>query len=160
MLSLASRRWGTLTQAYGTAEDVPKLLEALRELEGEAARTEVWFALWRMLHRAGQSFSASYAAAPHLLEIGESRDVDELAQAMHLVASIEASRREPASEPMPPDLVADYGTAIERLPTLVAKAVDEPWTSELAQIFAGALLIGKRQPSLARAVLELGRERG
>ena len=31
------------------------------------------------------------------------------------------------------------------------------WPTELAQIFSAALLIGKRQPELARGVLDLGR---
>jgi len=33
----------------------------------------------------------------------------------------------------------------------------EPWTADVAQIFAAALLVGKRQPELARGVLDLGR---
>ena len=53
-LSLDSPRWAELTQAYGTAEDVPRLLEALACIGREEARAEVWFALWRTLHRPGE----------------------------------------------------------------------------------------------------------
>jgi hypothetical protein len=157
VLSLDSPRWAELMQAYGTAEDVPRLLEALACIGREDARAEVWFALWRTLHRSGEVFTASYAAAPHLLAIGGTFGVRERAEAAHLVTRIEASRRAPASPPMPTDLVEGYAHAVDSLPAFVAAGAAEPWPAEVAQIFAAALLVGKRQPELARGVLELGR---
>lgn len=156
-LSLDSPRWAELTQAYGTAEDVPRLLEALASIGREDSRAEVWFALWRMLHRPGEAFSASYAAAPHLLAISAAFELHERAQAAHLLTRIEASRREAASAPIPNDLVEPYAAAVDSLPALVAAAATEPWPADVAQIFAAALLVGKRQPELASGVLELGR---
>jgi hypothetical protein len=157
MLSLDSPRWAELTQAYGTAEDVPRLLEALARIGPEEARAEVWFALWRILHRPGEAYTASYAAAPHLLAISARFGVVERAQGVHLVTRIETSRREAASAPIPTDLVAAYATAVDSLPALVAAAATEPWPADVAQIFAAAMLVGKRHPELARGVLELGR---
>lgn len=156
-LSLDSPRWAELKQAYGTAEDVPRLLEALACIGREEARAEVWFALWRTLHRPGEAFTASYAAAPHLLAIGAAFAVRERAQAVHLLTRIEASRREPASELVPNDLLQAYATAVDSLPEVVASVAGEPWPADVAQIFAAAMLVGKRQPELARGVLELGR---
>ena len=157
MLSLDSPRWAELMQAYGTAEDVPRLLEALACIGREEARAEVWFALWRTLHRPGEAFTASYAAAPHLLAIGAGFGLRERAEAAHLLTRIETSRREPNSAPVPNDLVEAYAQAVDSLPAFVAQVASEPWPAELAQILAAAVLAGKRQPELARSVLELHR---
>ena len=157
MLSLDSSRWASLTQSYGTAEDVPRRLEALACIGSTEARAEVWFALWRTLHRPQEAYSASYAAVPHLLAIGRALSTLECVEALHLVTRIEVSRREPASASIPVDLVAAYGEAVDSLPAIVASMHLEPWTPEMAQILAAALLAGKRQPQLARDVLELGR---
>jgi hypothetical protein len=46
---------------------------------------------------------------------------------------------------------------VESLPLVVAEVAIVPWPADAAQIFAAALLVGKRQPELARGVLELGR---
>jgi hypothetical protein len=156
-LDLDSSRWAELTQAYGSAEDVPRLLEALACIGREDARAEVWFALWRTLHRADEAFTASYAAAPHLLAIASGLGLRERAEAAHLLTRIEASRRAAASASMPNDLVAAYAGAVDSLPAFVAACAGEPWPPDVAQIFAAALLAGKRQPELARGMLELGR---
>ncbi len=156
-LSLDSPRWGQLAQAYGSAEDVPRLLEALACIGSEDARAEVWFALWRTLHRPDEAYSASYAAVPHLLAISRAFGVRERAEAVHLVTRIEAARRSPSSDAMPADLLEAYAAAVESLPSVVAEVATAPWPSDAAQIFAAALLVGKRQPQLGRGVLELGR---
>lgn len=156
-LDLDSQRWAELTQAYGSAEDVPRLLEALACIGREDARAEVWFALWRTLHRPGEAFTASYAAAPHLLAVAGTMGLRERAEAAHLLTRIEASRCEPASAAMPDDLLVAYAGAVDSLPGFVAACAGEPWPSDVAQIFAAALLVGKRQPELARGVLELAR---
>lgn len=157
ILSLDSPRWAELSQAYGSAEDVPRLLEALACIGREDARTEVWFALWRTLHRPDEAYSASYAAVPHLLSIGSVFGLRERAEAVHLVTRIETSRRSPASHSIPNDLVRGYADAVDSLPDYVLSLAGVPWPPDVAQIFAAALLVGKRQPTLARGVLELGR---
>jgi hypothetical protein len=156
-LSLDSPRWGQLAQAYGSAEDVPRLLEALACIGSEDARAEVWFALWRTLHRPDEVYSASYAAVPHLLAISRAFGVRERAEAVHLVTRIEAVRRSASSDAMPSDVIAAYAAAVESLPLIVAEVSAAPWPADAAQVFAAALLVGKRQPDLARGVLELGR---
>ena len=156
-LDLDSPRWAELTQAYGSAEDVPRLLEALACIGREDARAEVWFALWRTLHRPGEAFTASYAAAPHLLAIASTKGLRERAEAAHLLTRIEASRRARASAAVPDDLLVAYAGAVDGLPAFIAACGGEPWPADVAQIFAAALLVGKRQPELANGVLELGR---
>jgi hypothetical protein len=158
VLSLDSPRWAELTQAYGTGEDVPRLLDALATLADERARAEVWFALWRTLHRPGEAFGASYAAAPHLVAMVASFPPHERVEAVHLVTRIETVRRRAGSAPMPDDLVASYAGAVERLPEIVAGAVGEAWSPDVARIYAAALLAGSRQSELAALLLDAGRE--
>lgn len=154
MLPLTSPRWAELSQAYGNATDVPRLIDALARLNDEESRAEVWFALWRMLCRPEVSYSSSYAAVPHMLVISNGFAALERAQAFHLAARIEIARRAPGSAPMPDDLVEAYAAALEGLPRQVADAAGEPWVEDVARICAAALLVGKRQPGLARALLD------
>ena len=158
MLSLDSPRWATLHQAYGTAEDIPRLVAALSSVPEEAARAEVWFALWRMLWRPDALFDSAYAAVPHLLAISEGLTFPERVQAIHLATRVELLRRAPSAPPMPDELVCAYGAAIDALPSAVLHCADAPWTPEVAQIFAAALLAGKRHADLAAEVLALGEE--
>jgi hypothetical protein len=160
MLDLTSPRWEELTQAYGAAGDVPRLLGALTRVDDGAARAELWFALWRMLHRPDAAYSASYAAVPHLLRVGRSLPMADHAQAMHLASRIEIARREPASDPMPPDLVDAYAAAMEGLPRDVAASSSDPWPPDVARICAAALLVGKRHPEIARELLDAGTAAG
>lgn len=160
MLNLDSARWAELTQAYGSAEDVPRVIAALSEQHEPAARAELWFALWRMLLRDDAVYDAAYATAPYLLALAADRALAERAEAAQLLTRIELLRRSPASPPMPSDLVAPYASAVEEgLPRLVASCADEPWDAQVAQILAAALLVGKRQAPLANAVLEMGAPR-
>jgi hypothetical protein len=109
-----------------------------------------------MLHRPGEVFTASYAAAPHLLAAAERGEAGERAQAVHLVTRIELARRAAAgAASVPDDLVEAYAAAIERLPAIVADAAREPWSAEVAQVYLAALASGKRQPDLAEALLKL-----
>ena len=155
MLSLDSPRWAQLTQSYGSAEDVPRLLGALATVDEAEERAELWFALWRMLCRPDAVYDSAYAAAPHLIDVATDFELLERVAAIHFVSRIELMRRTPGAPSVPGDLLADYAEAVEALPTLVAGAIDEPWSADVAQILAAALLIGKRQGALGGAILEL-----
>jgi hypothetical protein len=156
MIALDSARWAELRQAFGGAEDVPRLLEALEALPDEEQRSEVWFALWRMLCPPDAVFSASYAAVPHVLRLSEAFELRERTQSIQLVASIEVARHRPGAPSIPDDLLLGYARAIESLPGAVLACAIVPWDAEVAQVLAAALLVGKRQPALGARLLELG----
>ena len=161
MLSLDSPRWGELAQAYGPAEDIPRLLAALGAVETERERAELWFALWSLLCPEDRVFTASYAAAPHVLAAaGERLALRERAQAAQLVACIEANRHNESAPKVPADLLAAYAAAVERLPAIVCACAAEPWDAQVARVLAGALLVGKRHPRLGRGVMEGERDGG
>jgi len=162
VLSLDSPRWAELAQAYGSAEDVPRLLAALGATPDEGDRAQLWFALWRLLCHEERVYTASYAAAPHvvalLLVSGGRLALRERAQAAQLVACIEAYRHRGGGPPVPADLLAAYAAAVERLPAVVCASAAEPWDAEVAQVMASALLVAKRQPRLGMALLGLRAE--
>jgi hypothetical protein len=62
--------WHTLHHAYGTAENIPVLLNQARN----TPTFEVWDELWSHLCHQGTVYSASFAALPELTEIAASLD--------------------------------------------------------------------------------------
>lgn len=154
MLELTSPRWTGLAQAFGSADDIPLLLGALSILATDEERAEVWFGLWATLCPPEHPFTAAYAAAPHLLALTADSPTSERARALHLVAQIEVSRAAGNAPSIPADLLADYAAAVESMPAIVAECSSDPWTAEVAQVMSAALLVGKRQPRLARLLLD------
>ncbi|MES2179588.1 MAG: hypothetical protein V4550_17140 [Gemmatimonadota bacterium] len=157
MLELNSTRWSELSHAFGSAEDVPRLLEALSAYEGHQERAELWYGLSALLCQEGVVSTAAYAAVPHLIAITWGQDALERTAAMHLVVEIETARQRPGSPPIPADLLVDYAATVESLPARVHELAAISWDVPTAQVMAAALLVGKRQPALARAVLDLER---
>ena len=158
MLALDSPRWGELSHAHGSAEDIPKLLQALATMDGEEERAELWYGVWALLCPEGASVTAAYAAVPHLLSIAEERGAAEQVSSLHVTTTVEMNRHVAGAPAIPADVVQDYALAIESLPQRVAALANEPWNAAVAQVLAATLLVGKRQPQLARAVLSLGDE--
>ncbi len=155
LFALSSPRWRELSQAYGSAEDIPQLLEALASTRQPLERAEIWFGIWATLCPDGHVFSAAYAAVPHLLRITQPDALEERVAAMHIAVSVEIARQDPGAPPIPDDVVASYASAIESLPARVAELSVVAWDATSAQILAAALLVGTRQPALARAVLQI-----
>jgi hypothetical protein len=156
MLDLASARWRELAQAHGSAEDIPRLIDALATVENPDERGDLWYGVWATLCPNGVVQSAAYAAAPHLLAITASQGIAERTAAIHFVVEVECSRHLPGAPRIPDDLVPAYAMAVESLPSIVGGMTEVAWSEQIAQVMAAALLAGKRQPVLARAVLALG----
>jgi hypothetical protein len=154
MLALDSPRWAELDQAYGTAEDIPRLIAHLDET-GDADRRELWFGLWSTLCHQGTVYLASYAAVPHLVRFAGARGPVESAEALHLVGAIELGRLTPAAPSVPDDLADDYRQALEEMPGIVAARVGEPWDRDTTQVLSAVLAIAKGHVRLGSAVLSL-----
>ncbi len=159
-LDLASTRWRELHQAFGSAEDIARLLGALYEADDEGSRAELWYGAWATLCPGERVFGASYAAAPHLLRIAEARDFAERVAALHFVTQIEILRHAEGAPSIDEDLILPYASAIESLPQRVAELLAVSWDPSSAQVLAAALLAGKRHHELARAVLDHGSDAG
>ncbi len=155
MLPRTSDRWRELTQAYGSADDIPRLLDALDAATSAQDVAELWFGLWATLCPGKRVFDAAYAAVPHLLAWSHGRSLREQALTLHFAAAVESLRPVPDSPPIPPDLIESYARAVESLPAHVLACAAEPWDVDVTQIMAAALAAGKRQAALSRAILAL-----
>jgi hypothetical protein len=154
MLPLDSARWHELAQAYGSARDIPRLLEHLDQVH-DAVRGELWFGLWSTLSHRGDVYTASYAAVPHLVAFAARHAAAEAARALHLVGSIEVGRLTPGNAPVPPDLEAAYSAALRQVPAIIAARLAEPWGRDTTQLLCGVLAIARGHPRFGNAALEL-----
>lgn len=133
--------WTRLRHAYGSAADVPELLQAARRAPaGGDHRNEPWFSLWSSLCHQGDVYTASYAAVPELVAIARLRQTEHTAarECLLLAGMIELERALPQERrppEMPAEVVGPYGEAL----------------ADGARI-AAALLQAERDPDYARGL--------
>jgi len=90
MLALTDPTWKDLEHAYGSAADTPSRLRRLAEGEVTGSlRDELWSSLWHQ----GDVFSASFAAAPHIVEASASMRVEDRLDWLVLAMGITATAR-------------------------------------------------------------------
>ena len=83
--------WSQLTHAYGTAEDVPGLLDEVEPDPGHP----VWVALWSRLCHQGTVYPASFAALPVLVEKARHWSAADRVMPLVLAGAIVASVDQP-----------------------------------------------------------------
>jgi hypothetical protein len=155
MLELDDPRWATLSHAYGRAVDIPPLLASA----GEDTRPghqpgSTWFDLWSALCHQGDTYTASYAAVPHLVALAP-RDLGQKRyDPLLLAACIELARLEGRGPAIPPDLASAYREAIDRARSLAQTHVNSAWdVNSEAAIRASAAALGGDVAG-ARALLD------
>jgi hypothetical protein len=79
--------WARLSHAYGSAEDIPGLLDRIET----APSAGLWNGLWSALCHQGTVYSASFAALPRLGAIAAARAGAERVSALVLAGSIMAA---------------------------------------------------------------------
>lgn len=84
--------WGSLTHAYGSADDVPDLLAAAA---ADADDRAVWDDLWSRLCHQGTVYDASFAALPALTSLTVQRRPAGYVEPLHLAATVVASDDDP-----------------------------------------------------------------
>ena len=105
--------WTALQHAYGSAGDIPALLDRARSARPPDDYTsEPWFTLWSALFHQDDIYSASYAAVPELVAIAAERGGEVAAEALLLAASIELRRNQPGAPEVPLLLRDDYHRAL------------------------------------------------
>ncbi|WRZ88673.1 hypothetical protein OHB54_06125 [Streptomyces sp. NBC_01007] len=111
--------WSQLHHAYGTAEDVPGLLDAARP----NAQDPSWDELWSRLCHQGTVYSASYAALPALTEMARQWSAVDRRMPLYLAGSIVASTDQPygADDPQ-----VTYASQISDLAQLTEEALQDP----------------------------------
>jgi hypothetical protein len=154
MLALDDPKWAKLDHAYGTAEDIPPLLADLARLpEGEGDR-EPWPALWSALAHQGEVYPASFAAVPHVVEVLAAAPGRAPVVFFQFPAWVEICRRRQQAE-VPEEISPAYYAALERLPGLVARALERDWNEETLQCVLAALAVSKGHHAAGEAILEL-----
>ena len=117
MISLDSSEWHRLKHAYGAASNIPQLLRHLADNPSPTKnyRDEPWFSLWSALCHQGSVYDASFAAVPHIVEVGIAASGPIDFGFFQLPASIELGRHRQPTLDLPPHLKTPYLAALHRL---------------------------------------------
>jgi hypothetical protein len=159
MLSLNSPLWKELTHAYGSATDIPGLLEQLKSAGPQKeSDSEPWFSLWSSLCHQYDVYTASYAAVPHIVTIADSKPANERLDHLFLTTSIEAFRHLGDAPPIPSELKEAYQLAIQHASRLILECLQLHWQEPDYRILLGALAISRGHPRLGNGIYELGEE--
>ncbi|WP_326737688.1 hypothetical protein [Streptomyces sp. NBC_01022] len=78
--------WSRLSHAYGSAEDIPALLDRI----ASDPASEHWSDLWSALCHQGSVYSASFAALPWLADVAGTDDREQAVSALTLAGAIMA----------------------------------------------------------------------
>jgi hypothetical protein len=71
MIDLDGPKWADIADAYNHGEKIPGLLKQLRsDPSPKGPNDEPWFSLWSSLYHQGTIYPASFAAVPHIIQIG------------------------------------------------------------------------------------------
>ena len=131
MLALSDPRWSSFTHAYGPAENIPALLARARDDPGPSHEPgTAWFDLWSALCHQGDTYTASYAAVPHLVQFAPDHLKRRRYDPLLLTACIELARLEGRGPPIPPALTAAYREAIHRARELAEASFLSAWNAD------------------------------
>ena len=155
MLPLTSLRWAQLEHAYGVAADIPDLLAgALNDRRTGDRDDTVWHQLWSALCHQGDTYSAGYAVAPHLVAIASLPSFQRRYDPVQLLGCIELARLEGRGPEIPKDLVDDYRKAVAEARVLAERGVDIAWDDDSRKAFAGSLAALRGDVAGARAIID------
>ncbi|MFE0511553.1 hypothetical protein [Streptomyces sp. NPDC058964] len=111
--------WSQLHHAYGTAEDIPGLLDAV----SPAPKDSGWADLWSRLCHQGTVYSASYAALPALRDMARQWSPADRQMPLTLAGAIAASTDRPYEEQDPH---VAYASEMSDLVQLTEEALRDP----------------------------------
>jgi hypothetical protein len=156
MLDLQSPRWENLSHAYGSAADVPAMLEALKAAPApKDYLSEPWFSLWSALCHQSDVYTASYAAVPHVASIAVTKSPGERLEHIHFIGAVEAYRHKPLAPPNPVGYEQDYFHALGQTFSIISDCLKFDWNEVGYRILLGALAAVCGKPNLGMAIMEL-----
>ena len=157
MLSLHSPLWQQLEHAYGTAGDIPALLEQLDSLPKDDGESEPWFPLWSALAHQGDVYSASFAAVPHVIAALSKSPETAHESYFQFPAWVEICRAKRSVE-IPSELQESYFSSLSKLPHLVSIAATKAWDRGFLACALAAAAAAKGQHAVAEVILEMAEE--
>jgi len=156
VIELSSRRWKELTQAYGSAENIPAMLEQWGSSTAPLdSKSKLWTDLWSCLCHQGDVYSGSYAAAPHILLIAVTKSSQELLSAVVLLASIEEARQLGRGPSVPDDVRDGYLSAVQDAHAQSYRLLKDRWNEIHLRYLLGAIAIFLGSTKLGRALFDL-----
>jgi hypothetical protein len=185
MLPLNSPRWSKLAHAYGCAaedtsaptgwsategfrgyEEIPNVIQCLQDLAASPERrassnSEPWGTLFSSLCHQGTIYSASFAAVPHIVDIGlRSAKNQEIDFGFFLLPTIiEQARLEGQQPEVDEDIFSSYLESIKHLHDLAHAVRSHSWPPEYAATVTAALAISKGHLSLSKCLLECAEQK-
>lgn len=148
-IALDSPRWQNLSHAYGKAGDTPDLIRAIRkELTPDYSDGGAWFEVYSSLFHQSSTYSATYAAIPHLVGIAVEGNLWQRVAVMCLLGEINIAQSWVEAR-IAPDLLADFEPALNEVKRFALGTIREAgplihadhstwWTvGELFQGFGG-----------------------
>jgi hypothetical protein len=111
--------WSKVSHAYGSAEDIPALLDRI----ASGPKPELWSDLWSALCHQGSVYSASFAALPWLAGVAGSDDREQAVNALALAGAIMAGAEQPHGAG---DVRAQHAAEIESLLAAVNQQLRTP----------------------------------
>jgi hypothetical protein len=185
MLQLDSPRWSKLEHAYGYAavdtsaptgwsatggfhgyQDISNTVQCLERLSKNSQRLplsewEPWETLVSCLCHQGTIYSASFAAVPHIVEIGlRSAAIHEIDVGFFLLPTIIEQARLSGQQPqVEEDILRYYQDAIHRLHDLAHAVRNHSWPPEYAATIAAATTVSKGHLQLSKCFLECAETR-
>jgi hypothetical protein len=157
MLALYDGDWAHLSHAYGPAVDTSELLTQLASSTGPQPdhQSEPWFSLWSSLCHQGDVYTASYAAVPHIVDIG-CRAVGAIDFSFYeLPAAVEVARQNEHGPAIPDRLKEPYFSAISRLIECVMAHRHDVWDEATLLSAIAAQSVAKGHIRVAEAILNL-----
>jgi hypothetical protein len=147
--------WKMLEHAYGSAENIPLLLEQLASFPNESSSDqEPWFSLWSSLFHQGDIYSASFAAVPEIVKCLAASPQCATFSFFALPASIEVARVK-AGMSVPSELREAYFEALHLLAALAASWASTKSDTLISQAAIAAFAASVGQHGYAELALEI-----
>ena len=155
-MSLESSGWSQLTHAYGAADDTPRLLAQLAKYPSESGvDSEPFFSLWSSLCHQGDTYTAAYAAVPHIIALAEAEPDRITYDYLLLPTSIEIARLTGRGPEVPAEIAESYFSAIKNMASIVGRLSLDDMDETMCLSCGAAIAVATGNPVLAEAILEL-----
>jgi hypothetical protein len=155
MLELDDPRWATLSHAYGHAADIPTLIARAGEDTRPGNQSgSTWFDLWSALCHQGDTYTASYAAVPHLVVLAPGHLKRKRYDPLLLTACIELARLEGHGPAIPPELASAYHASIVQAGSLAQTHLTTAWDADSQAAIAASAAALRGDVAGARAILD------
>lgn len=154
MLRLDSQEWSKLEDAYGSAAEVPKLLEEL--LENNNDKDNCWNYIWSRLCHQGTVYSATFAAFPYLVSLLKNQLDNGVADSNVFIFAtcVEISRQCDKLE-INKTVEKEYFLSLNKINEYIKKYEQHSDSYESLTAVLAFKAVRKNQPQLAELLLNL-----